>query len=428
MEDEIDIKELLLALWRKKVIIIVVTCLFFVIGICLYGRTITKKTNNKKATSESINKSGNSYVETDFIFSRGVNKELDGVTSTYKLTIDAGVIANLNKFATSTAFLQGVIDQLPSAQKLDVNDIKENIMVLGNGTGDIMMLVVINEDEEVAAKISNAILIELTNKINKLYKIEELIVIDGPKKLNEEEIVKLNSKETEGAEIQNASSGMSKKKVVLITAAGFVLACGVIIVIEILDGSVRNEKQLEDSTCIKTLVRLPNKNDNVVDRTELLRINVDTYQTILVTSPERQDGKSFVAMNLAKAFASLGRKTLLIDTKSILNENIEEIKESDNKNLSILLSDKNSGDLAVLSDSDIENKINKLKENYDNIIIDSGNILEDANTLAIAKVVKNVIIVTAERKTKLENVVRTKKYIENIDGNLLGNVLNKAVE
>ena len=235
MEDEIDIKELLLALWRKKVIIIVVTCLFFVIGICLYGRTITKKTNNKKATSESINKSGNSYVETDFIFSRGVNKELDGVTSTYKLTIDAGVIANLNKFATSTAFLQGVIDQLPSAQKLDVNDIKENIMVLGNGTGDIMMLVVINEDEEVAAKISNAILIELTNKINKLYKIEELIVIDGPKKLNEEEIVKLNetldelnSKETEGAEIQNASSGMSKKKVVLITAAGFVLACGVI--------------------------------------------------------------------------------------------------------------------------------------------------------------------------------------------------------
>ena len=171
-----------------------------------------------------------------------------------------------------------------------------------------------------------------------------------------------------------------------------------------------------------------NKNDNVVDRTELLRINVDTYQTILVTSPERQDGKSFVAMNLAKAFASLGRKTLLIDTKSILNENIEEIKESDNKNLSILLSDKNSGDLAVLSDSDIENKINKLKENYDNIIIDSGNILEDANTLAIAKVVKNVIIVTAERKTKLENVVRTKKYIENIDGNLLGNVLNKSVE
>ena len=31
-------------------------------------------------------------------------------------------------------------------------------------------------------------------------------------------------------------------------------------------------------------------------------------------------------------------------------------------------------------------------------------------------------------QTKLENVVRTKKYIENIDGNLLGNVLNKSVE
>lgn len=439
MEEEIDIKELLLALWRRKIIIIIVTCLFFVIGVCLYGRTIIKKTDSKIVANEEELKENvdNCYVETDFMLSRGTNKELDGVTSTYKLTIDAGVITNLNRFATSTSFLQNALNQLSLVPKIDINDIKDNIIVFRNETSDIITLVVVNEDEEVAAKISNAILIELTNKISKLYGIEELIIIDGPKRLEQEEIEELEDRtknnnlheedEKEKTDSETKPSG-SKKKVVLVTAAGFVLACGVIIVIELLDDSVRNEKQLESVTHIKTLVRVPNTNSDVSDKIEILRVSLESYHTILVTSPEKQDGKSFVAKNLAKSFAKLGKKTLLIDAKALLNDNIEEISESSDKNLSILVSSKDNRSATVLSELDIENRVNRLKEIYEIVIIDSESALEDGNTLAVAKTIKDVIIVTSERKTKVENVVRTKKYIENINGNIIGNVLNKSIE
>jgi len=436
MEEEVDIKDLLIALWRKKVIIIIATLVFLVIGIFLYGRTNTKAEKNKTiiAETKSTKKADMYYVETDFIFSRGMNKELDGATSTYKLTIDANVITNLNKFATSVTFLEKVLGEIPSAQELVVNDVKENITILGNS--DVITLIVANQDEEIAAQISNAILLEITNKIHILYKIDEIIVIDGPKTLDSEEIEELekkaNSKEviTETGKDANTpivAPSSPKKKIILITAAGFVLACGVVIVIELLDSSVKNEKQLELATTVKTLARIPYSDMDVSEPFKLLRINVENYKTLLITSPGKGDGKSFVALNLAKSFANFGKKTLLIDIPSLMQDNIENrTQESNTKNLTILTSKENSETTIEVKDDVLEERLKKLDSSYEIMIIDAASILEDANSLTVSKMMKNTILVSAERKTKLENVIRAKNHIENIGGNLIGNVLNKS--
>ena len=438
MEEEVDIKDLLIALWRKRIMIIAVTLVFLLIGVLLYGRTNMSSKNKKtiisaKNDTEEIDMC---YVETDFIFSRGTYKELDGVNSTYKLTIDAGVITNLNKFATSTTFLERVLSEIPLAQEIAVDDMKENIKVLGNG--DVMILIVANQNEEVAVRVSDAILLEITSRIHTLYMIEELMVIDGPRILEEEEIKelddKINSKTvvTENAQVGDASSETAaksspKKKIILVTAVGFVLACGVVIVMELLDSSVKNEKQLEMATNAKILARIPNSDSDVSEYFKILRVNVENYQTLLITSPGKGDGKSFVALNLAKSFANFGKKTLLIDIPSLLQESMEKkMQESDTKNLTMVVSKEDAKTSTEVKDSVLAEKIKKLASNYEMIIIDAASILEDANSLTVAKMVKNIILVSAERKTKLEKIIRAKNHIENISGNLIGNVLNKS--
>ena len=51
MEQEIDIKDLILALWRRKLIILIVTIISFVIGFLLFGKSgknVASNSNNRK--------------------------------------------------------------------------------------------------------------------------------------------------------------------------------------------------------------------------------------------------------------------------------------------------------------------------------------------------------------------------------------------
>ena len=180
-------------------------------------------------------------------------------------------------------------------------------------------------------------------------------------------------------------------------------------------------------TNAKTLARIPNHDSEVSEPFKLLRINVEKYPSLLITSPGKGDGKSFVALNLAKSFANYGKKTLLVDIPSLMQENIEsKTQESDTKNLTILVSKEDENTSIEAKDTVVEEKLKKLASHYEIIIIDAASILEDANSLTVAKMVKNIILVSAERKTKLEKIIRAKNHIENISGNLIGNVLNKS--
>ena len=401
MEEEIDIKELIIALWRKKVVILIVTCIFLALGFMLYGRSNTESQNVSTLIVNSGKIESNCF-ETDFMLSRGTSKELDGVTTTYKLTIDAGVITNLNKFATSKNFLESILSDVNLTNPIKVEELQDHIVILGNGTSDIITLLVTYGNEDEAAEISNRILIELTNKVSKLYKIDELVVIDGPKKLDKEELEELektiNSDETiveQGKEASqdDVANKPSKKKVVLVAMIGFVLACGTVIIVELFNSSIRNQEQLEKATDLRTLVRIPRNVAKANEKIDLLRVGLSNYKTIIVTSAEKLDGKSFVASNLVKSYEASGKKSILFS--------IEDFNEE---------------------------KLNELESQYDAIIIDAKEVLDSASTLNAIKLAKNTILVCSERKTKLENVIRAKNSIESVGGNLVGTVLNNSIQ
>ena len=225
-EEELDIKELFFSLWRKKWIIIGITFIFIVMGLIIYGikdidNKVIKKSANK-STSQNANEENLCYVETNFMLPRGNATSLENldIKTTYKLTIDAGVITNLNKFATSKTLLSNILNEI-EMQETDVDDLISNITIFGNGNSDIITMVVGFQNEEKAIDISNKILNELRNKISKVYEIDEIVIIDGPSVLNKKDIDVLKQKLSSSNSIVGESDnkvGVSmslKKRVVL---------------------------------------------------------------------------------------------------------------------------------------------------------------------------------------------------------------------
>lgn len=447
MEEEIDIKDLLIALWRKKWIIILVTGIFFVLGFILYGRnTTTQETEEVEVEQDVIytKELDKDYIETDFFLSRGINKELDGTVASYRLAMDESVVANLDQFATSQNFLKKLLEELNLSSDIEeVENLQKSILVRRSRNSDIVRLIISceKEDTEATMYFSNRILEEIKEKIGILYNISEVIVVDGPRTLNEENIDLLmetlnaeSQKNTKTEVVTNSNTiektpTSPKKKMILVTAVGFVLACGCIVVVELLNNSVKNSRQLEAATNLKTLVRIPKTDLDISNQLEVLRVSMNHPKSVLVTSPEERDGKSFIALNLAKTYARIGKKTILIHAERLLKEEIEKIDEEENiKNLTTLLSYEDAPSLLQLDDSQIKERIEKLEKTYDMVIIDSKNVLESANTLRLSKFVEATILVSSERKTKLENCARAKNIIEDMGGKIVGNVFNNSIE
>lgn len=177
-------------------------------------------------------------------------------------------------------------------------------------------------------------------------------------------------------------------------------------------------------------------------------------KTILVTSSIPGEGKSWVSSNLAITFAQEGKKVLIIDADmrkgrihSIFNidkkpglsnylSGVSEIKEKDNilnyikkteiDNLNVIP----SGDVPpnpseLLGNNKMEDLIGILRSMFDIIIFDGTPCLLVTDALILAGKLDSTLIVTSYKTTKMGNVEKIKKSIENVGGKIAGIVLNK---
>ena len=128
MEDELDIRDLISALWRKKWIILIVTIISLIFAIIISGKKvdiITTNSNDKK--NKKI-----TYVESNFMFSRTKKSILvDDVSGTAdRLVINEGVVTSLRKLATSRDFLKQAITNLGFFKTYKTNSLMLNLFSL----------------------------------------------------------------------------------------------------------------------------------------------------------------------------------------------------------------------------------------------------------------------------------------------------------
>lgn len=192
--------------------------------------------------------------------------------------------------------------------------------------------------------------------------------------------------------------------------------------------------------------------------TNILRlIKLNKSKSILITNLDEEEGKTWIANNLAVAFAQANKKTILLDCNlrvpseksdlfgveaqsglaSFIDnltgtkiKNIElskeYIQETAIPNLHLLVSGSIPSDPVELVSSNNMNKlIQTLKYMYDVIILETYDCLKTTESIALAYMVDETILVTEGKKTKINDIKKSKKLIENVDGKILGIIFNQ---
>lgn len=189
-------------------------------------------------------------------------------------------------------------------------------------------------------------------------------------------------------------------------------------------------------------------------RTNLLFSNKGKkVKTVLITSSKPGEGKSFIAANLAVAFAQSKKEVLIIDcdlrkgrqhdifhmandrkygfSNLLLEEDnvkLEKyIKKTEVSHVSLITAGLMPPNPSELLESENTKKvIEKLKEKYDLILFDCPPVLGLNDALMMTKYSDVNIVVASSKVTKLEDLDHVKKAFENIKQKIAGVILNKV--
>lgn len=181
-----------------------------------------------------------------------------------------------------------------------------------------------------------------------------------------------------------------------------------------------------------------------------LRTNIvfsgEDIKTIVVTSTHPAEGKSYIAMQIAKSFADIGKKVVYVDcdlrrsitiarykirgrktgiTEFLTGQSKQLIYETNVPNLSVVLSGHSvPNPIELLNSGRFDNMMEMLRDYFDYVIIDTpplGSVV-DASVIS-AKADGTIMVVRADVVMK-SHTMQTKKQLEMSKSKILGVVLN----
>ncbi len=222
---------------------------------------------------------------------------------------------------------------------------------------------------------------------------------------------------------------------------------------------------------MKDLIVATNPKSSFAEAIKLIKTNITfssigtgtTFKTVLMTSPESGDGKSFLIANLASAFAQEGKKVLIVDAdlrkgrqhkifglekennfgysnlilsvaqnQSLLYHGLDAqmfsyIKETPVKGVSLIPSGPTPPNPLELLSSDTNRVIlEHLKKYFDVIFFDCPPALGLSDALVMSKYSDINIVTISNAKTKIDQLEDVKKNFERVNSKINGVVINKA--
>ena len=164
--------------------------------------------------------------------------------------------------------------------------------------------------------------------------------------------------------------------------------------------------------------------------------NASSVRSIAVGSPSPEDGKSTVAMNLAKSAASLGQRVLLVDTnfqnpgiqklfglpnkaglsdilagRANLSQVMETVKVGDN--LSVLPAGQSlAGGTKLLASPQMKDLAEQLQRDFDFVVYDTSSFEETPDVGFVASCASAILMVVGLRRT---SKIATSQMVESIE-------------
>lgn len=223
MED-IDLKELFMIFWNKKIQIILLVILFAIIGaiytIGFITPMYTSSTTLVLATSGSENKQDttNSITTTD-------------------VTLNSKLVSTYSELVKSKKVLRKVISNL----NIDVEEeeLRKNITVSSVKDTELIEITVANKNPKYSAQIANEIAKVFSEEVNEIYNINNIHVVD----------------EAEIAE--NPSNINISKNVILFVFVGIVISIAYVLIANMLDTTVKSAEEIEKNYGIPVIAAIP---------------------------------------------------------------------------------------------------------------------------------------------------------------------------
>lgn len=247
-----------------------------------------------------------------------------------------------------------------------------------------------------------------------------------------------------------------------------------IVLLSILNDTVKNQNQLNDKLSSKLYATIPHEKRKIrrgiliSDATSSFEIKEafnmlssrlqhekrnNGYKIFSINSVSDNEGKTTICSNLAICLAEEGFKTLLIDLDfnnpniySVLNKDIPSGKDlfrlfvSDNKdlshyiisskktNLDMLLSNGNiSNTNQIVSHNNFDKAVLEISKNYDYVIIDNSSIANIADINDIISFADASLLVVREDYTKSIKINDAIDLIKGTNATLLGVIFNDSI-
>ncbi len=220
---------------------------------------------------------------------------------------------------------------------------------------------------------------------------------------------------------------------------------------------------------MEDLIVATNPKSSFAESVKLIKTNITfssfgkELKTVLMTSPESGDGKSFLIANLASAFAQEGKKVLIIDAdlrkgrqhkifklehennlgysnlilsiaqnQSLIYNGLDSqilsyIKETAVKGVNLLPAGPTPPNPLELLSSDTNRVIlDHIKKHFDVVFIDCPPALGLSDALVMSKYADVSIVTISNAKTRIDQLEDVKKNFARVGSKIDGVVINKA--
>ena len=390
-------------------------------------------------------------TSTTVVLAQSSNKNITSTTTLNDININQKLVATYTEIVKSKLILDQVINNLQlntSTEKL-----AKHVTVAAIEDTEILKITVEDGNAVAAAQIANEIADVFTKEIVNIYKLNNVSVID---------VAQISDKQSNDTTVRDA----------IIAAAIAIFGISAIaFIVYYFDDTIKYSEDLEKKIKLPIagkIVKAENEirkaqNELIVDkypksivsesvktlRTNLQFSNVDKgFRTLLVTSANANEGKSFISSNLAISFAQANKKVLLIDCdlrkgrmhklfnlpnlnglSTLLTESPDSakkyIQKTAIKNLSVItrgVYPPNPSEL--LGSQKCKELIASLKTKFDIIIFDGAPCNGVTDSVIMSTNVDETLIVTLDGHTPKNTLDLAQSSLEKVNSHITGVVLN----
>ena len=219
--EEIDLKEIFIMFWNRRVQLLLIVAAFFIIGfVYTMGFVTPEYTSSTTLVLAQINS----------------EKTTDAITAS-DITLNSKLVSTYSELIKSKKVLREVISNLGINVKEET--LRHGITVNAVKNTELIKITVTNKNAEVSAKVANEIAKVFEKQVAEIYNINNVHVVDE-------------------AEVATEPSNINHTKdILMFIAIGIVVAVAYVFILNMLDTTIKSVEEVEKLLDLPVIASIP---------------------------------------------------------------------------------------------------------------------------------------------------------------------------